>query len=267
MVDPPGYVLPMSSSFGQAGKSNPNTYETIGQGYARRRVPDPRIAAQIWRALGAARRICNVGAGAGSYEPPDREVTAVEPSPAMIAQRRSRRRVVRARAEALPFADRSFDAATAFLTLHHWQDLAGGLAELRRVAPLRVVFTFDPERQIDLWLVRDYLPAIQELELIRSPTIAQLAELLGGAEVSPVLVPWDCSDGFQAAYWRRPERYLDPEVRASISTLALLPQAMVDDAMTRLAADLASGAWAARNAELLARDEMDYAYRLLVSRQ
>jgi len=248
-------------------KSTPATYQVIGEGYAGRRVPDPRIAARIRSALGTARRICNVGAGAGSYEPGDREVIAVEPSPAMIAQRASRQRVVRARAEALPFTDRAFDAATAFLTLHHWEDLAAGLAELRRVAPLRVVFTFDPERQIDLWLVRDYLPVIQEIELVRSPTIATLCDMLGGAEVSVVPIPWDCSDGFQAAYWRRPERYLDARVRASISTLALLPQTMVDDAMKRLAADLASGAWAERNAELLARDEMDFAYRLLVSRE
>jgi SAM-dependent methyltransferase len=248
-------------------KSTPATYQVIGQGYAARRVPDPRIAARIWSALGPARRICNVGAGAGSYEPADREVFAVEPSPAMIAQRASRRGVVRARAEALPFADRAFDAATAILTLHHWEDLAAGLAELRRIAPLRVVFTFDPEHQNDLWLVRDYLPVIQELELARSPTIATLSAMLGGAEVSAVPVPWDCTDGFQAAYWCRPERYLDPQVRASISTLALLPQTMVDDAMKRLADDLASGAWAERNAELLNRDEMDYAYRLLVSRE
>jgi SAM-dependent methyltransferase len=247
-------------------RSNPFTYDTIGRGYAGRRVPDPRIAAAIWHALGDARRICNVGAGAGSYEPTDREVVAVEPSRAMIAQR-ANRRVVRARAEALPFADATFDAVTALMTVHHWQDLAAGIAELRRVAPLRVVFTFDPTRGDDLWLVRDYLPEIQELEHARAPRIDTLVELLGGAEVSVVPVPWDCSDGFQAAYWRRPERYLDPEVRASISTLAMLPEAVVERAMTRLAVDLGSGAWAARNAELLSRDEMDYAYRLLVSRE
>ena len=246
-------------------KSHPRIYDQIGNGYAGRRVPDPRIAARIWRALGDARRVCNVGAGAGSYEPEDRDVVAVEPSRAMIAQRRNRR-VVRARAEALPFKDDSFDAVTALLTVHHWEDLAAGVAELRRIAPLRVVFTFDPLTQSDLWLVRDYMPEIQALEDARAARIDTLVDLLGGAEVSAIPVPRDCTDGFQAAYWCRPERYLDPVVRASISTFALLPAALVDRAMQRLAADLKSGAWAERNAELQGREEMDYGYRLLVSR-
>jgi hypothetical protein len=245
--------------------SSPGIYDQIGKGYRRARIADPRVKAQIERALGGARRICNVGAGAGSYEPSDRDVIAVEPSLEMIAQRTSSHPEVRARAEALPFADRAFDAAMALMTVHHWQDLRAGLAELCRIAPLRVVFTFDPLRQIDFWLVRDYLPEIQELELMRAAKIDHLVELLGGAEIRVVPVPWDCSDGFQAAYWRRPERYLDPAVRASISTLAVLPQARVDHAMQHLAADLASGAWRERNADLLQREEMDYAYRLLVS--
>jgi SAM-dependent methyltransferase len=247
-------------------KSNPATYDAIGRGYASKRVPDARVAARIWAALGDAHRICNVGAGAGSYEPTDREVIAVEPSLAMIAQRGEGQRVVRASAEALPFADGAFDAALAILTVHHWQDVAAGIAELRRIAKLRVLFTFDPARQSDFWLVRDYFPEIQALELARAPRIETLVELLGGAEVISVPIPWDCTDGFQAAYWRRPERYLDPQVRASISTLALLPQPLVNRAIARLAEDLASGRWAARNAELLEQSEMDYAYRLLVSR-
>jgi SAM-dependent methyltransferase len=246
-------------------KSHPAIYDTIGRGYAQQRQPDPRIAAQIWRALGDARRICNVGAGAGSYEPTDRDVIAVEPSRAMIAQRTSRR-VVRARAEALPFADGAFDAAMALLTVHHWENLEAGIAELCRIAPLRVVFTFDPAHQSDFWLVRDYLPEMQALEDQRSAQIARLVELLGGAEVSPVMVPWDCTDGFQAAHWRRPEAYLDPAVRASISTFAVLPDYVTERAVRRLREDLSSGAWHERYADLLEREEMDFSYRLLVSR-
>jgi SAM-dependent methyltransferase len=248
-------------------KSDPATYDVIGRGYASRRVPDPRIAAHIWSALGDAKRICNVGAGTGSYEPPDREVVAVEPSREMIAQRRGQHRVVRARAESLPFADGTFDAAMALLTVHHWEDLAAGIAELRRIAPLRVLLTFDPLHQNDFWLVRDYLPEIQELELTRAARIETLVELLGGAEVRVVPIPWDCTDGFQAASWRRPEAYLNPQTRASISTLAMLPEALVERAVGRLAADLKSGSWARRNQALLNRDEMDYSYRLLVSRE
>ena len=247
-------------------RSNPSTYDVIGRGYTSHRAPDPRIAARIWAGLGDAQRICNVGAGAGSYEPLDREVIAVEPSRAMIAQRSTGHPVVRAAAEALPFPDRSFDAAMAMMTVHHWQSVARGIAELRRIAPLRVLFTFDPTRSIDFWLVRDYLPQIHALELARAPRIDRLVELLGGAEVSVIPIPCDCSDGFQAAYWQRPERYLDPKVRASISTLAVLPEHIVEPAMSKLADDLASGHWAERNAELLSQTEMDYAYRLLVSR-
>ena len=247
-------------------RTSGSDYDVIGHGYASQRLPDPRIAAQIWRALGEARTVCNVGAGTGSYEPLDRSVIAVEPSRAMIAQR-ANRRVVRACAEALPFADRSFDAAMAIMTVHHWRDLGAGIAELRRIAPLRVVFTFDPEQQDQLWLVRDYLREIVQLEAARAPRIQELVTLLGGAEVQVVPIPWDCSDGFQAAYWRRPERYLSPEVRASISTLAVQPEARLAAAMRQLEADLASGVWARRNAELFGREAMDFGYRLLVSRE
>ena len=245
-------------------RSHARIYDQIGRGYVGRRRPDPRIAAQITNALGDAQRICNVGAGTGSYEPDDLAVVAVEPSHTMIRQRRGGT-VVRARAEALPFADRSFDAVMAILTVHHWEDARGGLAELRRIAPRRVVFTFDPERQIDFWLVRDYLPEIDALERERAQTIASLIDGLGGARVEVVPVPWDCSDGFQAAYWRRPERYLDPVVRASISTLAMLPRATVENAVERLRADLASGVFWQRHADLAGRSEMDYGYRLLIS--
>ena len=250
---------------GNSERSNPDTYDHIGLGYASRRVPDPRIARQIWNALGAARRICNVGAGTGSYEPADRDVVAVEPARAMIAQRRQRR-VIRAQAEALPFPDHSFDAATAILTVHHWQNVTEGIRELKRIAPLRVVFTFDPARQADLWLVRDYLPEVEQFESKRAPGIEQLAGMLQDAEVSPVPIPWDCSDGFQGAYWRRPAAYLNPQVRASISTLAMLPTSLVEAAMARLRRDLDSGAWAERNAHLMERVELDLGYRLIVSR-
>lgn len=239
-------------------------YDVIGRGYAARRIADPRIAAQIVHALGDARSVCNVGAGAGSYEPQDRMVVAVEPSREMIAQR-TRHAVVRARAEALPFRDATFDVSMAMMTVHHWSELARGIAELRRIARRSLVFTFDPALQDRLWLVREYVPEITALEATRAPGIARLVELLGGAEVQVVPIPWDCQDGFQAAYWRRPERYLLADVRASISTLAMLPQRVIDAAMRRLQQDLASGAWAERHADLLARDAMDYGYRLLVA--
>ena len=109
-------------------------YERIGEGYARHRRSDPRIVAQIDRALGDARSVVNVGAGTGSYEPVGRRVVAVEPSAVMLAQRAAQAApALRGVAEAVPIADGAVDAALAVLTLHHWGDLRAGLRELQRV--------------------------------------------------------------------------------------------------------------------------------------
>jgi len=250
-------------SWGVPQASHPRVYDRIGGGYSDRRVPDPRIAARIAAALGGARTVCNVGAGAGSYEPSDRTVTAVEPSPAMIAQR-APGTAVRAVAERLPFADGAFDAAMATLTIHHWLDIDAGLAEMRRIAPRCVVFTFDPALQASLWLIRDYFPSVIEFEHTRHPTIDHVADRLAADRVEAVPIPWDCSDGFQAAYWRRPERYLDPAVRASISTFAQRDDAELAPGLQALEDDLRSGAWQRRYGDLLERDEMDFGYRLVI---
>ncbi len=241
-------------------------YETIGVGYTGRRVPDPRLAARIHDALDEARTVVNVGAGAASYEPTDRLVVAVEPSSVMLAQRPVGAAVaLRGVAEALPVAGDTFDAALAVLTVHHWADVDAGLAEMRRVARRQVVFGFDPDRQLDLWFTAEYVPASAAFESGRAPGVARVADVLGGARVEPVPIPHDCSDGFLGAYWRRPEAYLDPDVRASISSLAQLDPADVEPGVERLATDLASGAWRQRHADLLALDELDLGYRLIVA--
>jgi hypothetical protein len=242
-------------------------YDAIGVEYIDHRRPDPRIADQIRRALGDARTVVNVGAGAGSYEPTTLDVVAVEPSTVMIRQRPDGAApVVQGYAEALPFADRSFDVALATFTVHHWTDVPRGLAEVRRVSGRQVVLTFD---QADLfleefWLTRDYLPreaftgdAIEGIDLV--------LEHLDVERVEIVPVPADCHDGFFAAYWRRPHAYLDPRVRRSISALALVDEATLAPGLARLAADLETGAWARRNHDLLARDEVDFGYRLVVA--
>jgi SAM-dependent methyltransferase len=233
-------------------------YDRIGRGYRRHRVADPRIASSIARAMGDARTVVDVGAGTGSYEPPDRLVVAVEPSAAMLAQHPGRRRI-RARAEALPF-----DAALVSLTLHHWADWRAGVAEIRRVSRRQVIFTFDPHWAGEFWLVDEYFPEELDLGTSRAPAVADLADALGGARIETVPIPWDCTDGFQAAYWRRPEMYLDPGVRACISTMQVLPPAVVERAIRRLADDVDSGAWRARHADLLERESMDFGYRLVV---
>jgi len=240
---------------------SPARYDAIGEGYALRRRPEPRIAAAIEHALGDAATLVNVGAGAGSYEPSDREVRAVEPSETMIRQRRAGAApCVRATAEALPFPDSAFDAAMAILTIHHWSDWRRGLGEMRRVARRRIVLlTFDPEAS-DFWLWRDYVPALLDLDRRIMPSLADMAEALGPFEAAPVAIPHDCVDGFLGAYWRRPEVYLDPAARRSMSSFARID---AEAELAALAGDLKSGAWAERHKALLELDELDLGYRLL----
>jgi SAM-dependent methyltransferase len=236
-------------------------YDRIGTTYESTRSTDPRIAARIWAALGPAQTVVNVGAGTGHYEPADRNVVAVEPSDVMIARRpQSSAPVVRANAEALPFADHEFDAAMSVLSDHHWRDRAGGLRELRRVARRVVVFNYDVAAVGTFWL-DDYLP--QWVELAHSGmSIEQMGGHLGGAHIEPVAIPRDCRDGFLGAYWARPEAYLDPAVRANISVFARID---AEEGFLRLEEDLRSGVWQGRNKDLLSLDELDIGYRLLVA--
>ncbi|QMU71223.1 MerR family DNA-binding transcriptional regulator [Streptacidiphilus sp. P02-A3a] len=242
-------------------------YEAIGSAYPATRRTEPRIAARVWEALGDARTVLNVGAGTGSYEPPDREVTAVEPSAVMRAQRPAGAApCVAASAESLPFADQSFDAAMAFSTVHHWRDPIAGLREMRRVARRVVVFTYDASATGWLerfWLTRDYLPEFADL-LVDWPSLADLARAIGG-RAEPVLVPWDCADGFFEAYWRRPEAYLDEEVRRAVSVWTRVGPQAEQRAVNRLRADLACGRWAERNRDLLALDTAELGLRLLTA--
>jgi SAM-dependent methyltransferase len=245
----------------------PQLYDTIGATYTVTRRTEPRIAAQLWAALGDARTVLNVGAGTGSYEPADRDVTAVEPSALMRAQRPADvAPCVAAAADSLPFEDGSFDAAMAFATIHHWPDPIAGLREMRRVARRVVVFTHDTTDAgwLDrFWLTRDYLPEVADL-LVGRPSLAELAGAIG-ARVEPVPIPWDCVDGFFEAYWRRPEAYLDERVRRGVSVWAKVGPDAERRAVRRLRDDLDSGRWAERNRDLAALDEAELGLRLLVA--
>jgi SAM-dependent methyltransferase len=240
-------------------------YDTMGRGYAGVRRPDPRIASAIWAALVDAASVVNVGAGSGSYEPRDRIVFAVEPSAVMIAQRpRDAAPAVQASAEALPLEDRAVDAAMAVLTVQHWDDVGRGLRELVRVARRRVVvLTMDVEELARLWIVRDYLPQTLAAHAATFPTMSRLRELLPRVTVSAVPVPRDCTDGFMAAFWGRPEAYLDPAVRAGSSPWHQLAPETVDRALGRLRSDLASGAWERRYGRLRHEPELDVGLRLV----
>lgn len=242
-------------------------YDVIGSAYPATRTTEPRIAAQIWDALGDARTVLNVGAGTGSYEPPDRDVTAVEPSSVMRAQRPADAApCIAATAENLPFEDQSFDAAMAFSTVHHWQDPIAGLREMRRVARRVVVFTHDASHTGWLqrfWLTRDYLPEVANL-VIGRPSVDQLAHAIG-ARREPVLIPWDCADGFFEAHWRRPEAYLDEHVRRAVSVWTRVGPEAEHRAVSRLRADLAANRWSERNPDLTALDAAELGLRLLIT--
>ncbi len=241
----------------------PAKYDTIGINYAELRKPDPRIAKIIADALGSAETVLNVGAGTGSYEPADRVVTAIEPSIEMIRKRRpDAAKAIQASAGDLPFDDKSFDAAMAILTIHHWPDKAAGLREMRRVTrgPI-VLLTFDPAHRP--WLT-DYLPALAALDEAQMPKMSDYEKWLGPVSITPVPVPHDCSDGFLYAYWRRPAAYLDQKIRSGSSSFWVIGH-KAEAGLANLRRDLESGAWARRYAGVLKQDEYDAGYRLVVA--
>ena len=250
----------------QLGMFGARLYDAIGDAYPATRRTDPRIAAQVWDALGDARTVLNVGAGTGSYEPPGRDVTAVEPSAVMRALRPAGSApCVAAAAESLPFADQSFDAAMAFSTVPHWRDPVAGLREMRRVARRVVVFTFDASEfawRRRFWLTRDYLP--EAAGPADADWLPRLSDAIGG-RAEPVLIPWDCADGFLEAYWRRPEAYLEERVRRACSVWTRVGPEAEQRAVRSLRDDLASGRWTERNSDLAGLDEAELGLRLLVA--
>jgi SAM-dependent methyltransferase len=230
------------------------------------RRPEPRIAERVEAALGDAKSVLNVGAGTGSYEPAERDVTAVEPSQTMIDQRPpGSAPVVQGVAEDLPFEDDSFDAAMAMITIQHWSDAGQGVAEMLRVARQRVVvLSFDPALPADLWL-RDYFPGALDFHAKLMPPIEELLALLPGASVEAVPVPSGCADGFLIGIWDRPEMHLDPDVRRGSSVWHLLPDDEVERSLASLRADLESGEWDERNGHLRTLPELDVGLRLVVA--
>jgi SAM-dependent methyltransferase len=270
-------------------------YDTIGHGYTANRQPDPRWAALIHGEIGAGAgadvgagtasgrrrcRVVNIGAGTGSYEPTgalrdadgdmgvEVDVVAVEPSAVMVAQRPpGAAPCVRAGGAALPLADGCADVAMAILTIHHWDDWPRGLAEMRRVAPRRLILTIDHAVHARFWLLDDYLPEVADYVRGQSPTLSDIEAALPVTAVHELALPHDLADGVLGAHWRRPEAYLDPVVRANTSPLALADPSHVAAGVERLRYDLETGAWAARYGELLTQTSYDLGYRLLVSQE
>jgi SAM-dependent methyltransferase len=240
-------------------------YDQIGTNYSDIRHADPRIEMVIWEALGDARSVLNVGAGTGSYEPRDREVIALEPSPVMIAQRPAEGApAIQGVAESIPLQDKSVDATMGVFTMQHWDDVDRGLAEVLRVTRKRTVFlTLDLDVTAQMWLCRDYLPEIIEHDRKAFPTISHLQIVLPNVRVETIPVPADCTDGFLVALWSRPEAHLDPHVRRASSTWHRLPSAVIETGLDRLRQDLNSGRWDDRYGHLRRPGTLDIGLRLV----
>lgn len=250
---------------GSAGDAD---YGAIGRDYAGYRQPEPAIEALIAGMLGAARTVLNVGAGAGSYEPIDREVTAVEPSASMRAQRSVHLvPAIDAVAESLPFPDKHFDAAMSTFSVHQWSRLDDGLREMRRVTrgPV-VILSCDPDLVQRFWL-NDYAPDVLAAEARRYPALARMQAVLGGvSEIVPVPIPLGCRDGFNEAYYGRPERLLDPAARRSCSAWSFVGEETAEAYVEALRRDLDSGVWDSRYGHLRTAPEYNGSLRLIVAR-
>lgn len=251
-----------------AGTGQTPRYERIGLGYAHTRREDPRLAARIHRALGDARTVVNVGAGAGSYEPRDRYVIAIEPSEVMAAQRPPGLvPALRASAGELPLRDQSVDAAMAILSIHHWdEEQERGVREMRRVArgPV-VILTYDALLSAQMWLMADYLPEVAERDRRIFPGADRLAAWLGGSlRVETVEIPDDTPDWTLGSFWAHPERVLDPAARNATSGFARMEAAVVDRVVDSVRRDLETGAWDRRHGYLRAARSFDAGMRLII---
>lgn len=237
-------------------------YDQQGLCYHTGRRTEPRIAAQIWRHLKLDQSILNIGAGTGSYEPPGADLIPLEPSRVMLEQRTApSARLIQAGAEQLPLPDKSVDQVMTILSIHHWSDPVSAFEEIRRVCRHRfVALTWDPAAT-PFWLTRDYFPQMHAMDKALFMTMDTLRKSFPGLTVENVPIPRDCQDGFLAAYWCRPQAYLDPAVRACISSFGRLE--CIEDNLAQLADDLRNGRWQRRNANLLTRSSLDAGYRLI----
>lgn len=241
-------------------------YDIGGHDYSELRKADPRIAVYIAAGLRGMQTVINLGAGTGSYEPRDVYVIAVEPSRSMRAKRleTGRTPALGARAEALPFDDASFDASLAILTIHHWVNLPKGLAEMKRVTKKKIVIlTYDPSR-LELFWNAAYFPELVAVERTRYPEISTIKAILGlPARITNIRIPFDCTDGFQEAYYGRPEEFLKEKVRRAQSAWSFIGKEREARYVATLAGELDTGEWDRKYGFHRTMPEFEGAYRML----
>jgi SAM-dependent methyltransferase len=205
--------------------------------------------------------------GAGSYEPFDREMTAVEPSASMRTQRPSHLvPALDAVAEALPFPDGCFDASMTTFSVHQWTALDAGLREMRRVTRGPVlILTCDPDLVQRFWL-SSYAPAVLAAEARRYPTIDRISAVVGGTmRVIPVPIPSHCREGFNEAYYGRPEHLLKEAARLACSAWSFVSPATITACVDHLRRDIEDGTWDAHYGHLRTQPEFDGSLRLFIS--
>ena len=240
----------------------PVNYDLLAEQYRNHRKPDSRIAARIQYHIEGAKRVLNVGSGIGSYEPDNCDLVALEPSHEMNARRKnSKAALIQGVAENIPFRDNSFDISMAILTIHHWSDVASGLKEMARVSRIRLILFTWVGYGNDFWL-ENYISEIRGVDYKLFPSLKELERILGDISVETIEIPYDCCDGFMCAYWRRPEAYLDPNVRKAISTFSRITN--IQKSLDRLQNDIYSGAWRQKHSHLLEKESLDLGYRLVV---
>ncbi len=243
-------------------------YEQTGNTYSSIRQPEPRFTSLIRSAFGDAKSLLNVGAGAGSYEPDDMEVTAVEPSESMRLQRPTHLvTAIDAIAEDLPFPDDSFDASLASITIHQWRDLHQGLSEIRRVTigPV-VILTFEPLALGKFWL-SEYAPELMKHECGRMPNFDVIKNSLSGSfEAMAVPIPFECVDGFAEAFFGRPEAFLDEKVRNQQSAWGFISHEAQVASIARLQRALEDGSWDEKHGALRKQSEYFGGLSLIVSK-
>jgi SAM-dependent methyltransferase len=237
-------------------------YDQLAEQYRNHRKPDSRIAGRIKSHIKGAKRVLNVGSGIGSYEPENCYIVALEPSREMNTRRKnSKAALIQGVAENLPFSDNTFDISMAILTIHHWSDIESGLKEMARVSRKRVILFTWIGYGNDFWL-ENYIPEIRGVDHKLFPSLEELERILRNISVETIEIPYDCSDGFMCAYWRRPEAYLDQNVRRAISTFSRISN--IQENLDRLQDDIYSGAWSQKHSHLLEKESLDLGYRLVV---
>ncbi|NJL09273.1 MAG: class I SAM-dependent methyltransferase [Calothrix sp. SM1_7_51] len=252
-------------------------YNSIGQSYSKSRIPDNRIVDAILYLLNLEKGniIADIGAGTGGYS---REIAnrgffvyAVEPSDVMRSQviEGERVKLLSGYAENLPLADASVDAVICILAIHHFSNFPQAIREMHRVTKegAFVFLTFEPRISEKLWIA-DYFPIYRELDHQMFPPLSNVVEIIEAntqriVDITNFNLPHDLTDMFAAAGWRRPEIYLNSEVRAGISALALADKKEVEKGVIRLQEDLESGRWDEKYGNIRHLSELDAGYRFI----